>query len=219
MLDLPPEGKWRVAIQYLGHSGFRIVSKSGTVYIDPYFSVEGGHYKRLVKPPFSVNDIKIADLVLVTHDHFDHCDIPSIETIKKNTNAVIVGNAAVERKLHTRTTIMRPEQVLELKGIPVRAVPADHPGETPLGYVITLNEVTIYHAGDTDSVPEKLKCDIALLPAGGTFTMDPKQAEEAAKKLGAKLFIPMHYNTFEPIIVQGGLPGHVMKVGEWVTYG
>lgn len=213
-----PDGDWKVALQFLGHSGFRIVSGHKNIFIDPYFSNEGGAYERLVLSPFDATDIKLADLVLITHDHFDHCDVQALETIKKRTNALIVGNAAVERKLHYKITIMRPVQKLTLRGVDIQAVAATHPGENPLGYILNLNGVTVYHAGDTDSVPEDLKCDIALLPVGGTFTMDSRAAEAAAKKLGAKIFVPMHYDTFEMIEVTDP-PGRPLKVGEWVTYG
>lgn len=217
-MDSPPEGDWKVALQYLGHSGFRIVFGHKTILIDPYLSSEGGSYERLVPAAINASDIKLADLVLITHDHFDHCDKNTIELIKKRTNALIVGNAAVERKLHSKITIMRPIQKLNLRGVDIQATSATHPGESPLGYLITIDDLKIYHAGDTDAVPDGLKCDIALLPVGGTFTMDATTATAAAKKLEAKLFIPMHYDTFEMIKVPNP-PGHVMNPGEWVTYG
>ncbi len=212
-----PEGDWKVALRYLGHSGFRIVGGHKSIYIDPYLS-EGGSMKRLVPPAIGPDDVRLADIVLITHDHFDHCDVQTIETLHKRTNALIVGNAAVERKLHLKITLMRPLQKLNLRGIDVQAVKAEHPGENPLGFLLTISGVTIYHAGDTDSVPDDIKCDIALLPVGGTFTMDAEGAMEAAKKLKAKVMVPMHYDTFEPIKVEEP-PGTVLGVGEWMTYG
>ncbi|HET57937.1 MAG TPA: metal-dependent hydrolase [Deltaproteobacteria bacterium] len=199
-------------ITWLGHAGFRIVSPEGKVIlIDPWF--EGNPLA-----PFGVNDLKEADLLLVTHDHFDHSGDAALIAI--NTGATIVGMPETMRRLCDEEGVPESQIVLGTgmniggtyreDGIEITMVQAFHSSQTgaPAGYIVRMeDEFTIYHAGDTGIFGsmqiwgELFDIDLALLPIGSVFTMDPLQAAMAAKLLRAKRVIPMHYKTF-PVLVQ-----------------
>ncbi len=175
-----------VNIEWIGHATFRISYKDLTIYIDPYIMEE--------QP-------KRADLILITHDHFDHCDERVISMIKRDDTHLVASEAC---KGKVDGIFVRPGGVVEWKGIGIEAVPAYninkpyHPREKNyVGYLIRLGRVTIYHAGDTDHIPEmsslRGKVTVALLPIGGTYTMDPIEAAEAAHTIQPTIAIPMHY--------------------------
>lgn len=171
-----------VEITYLKHAGFKIKG-SVTLYIDPY-EVEG--------------ELEKADIILVTHDHFDHMDMKSIRNLSKDDTVVVYPKGCLVEGYKT-CEIDRGDAV-DVRGVKIRAVPAynvDKPfhKEGNVGYVIEIDGVSIYHAGDTDRIPEmkEIEVDIALLPIGGTYTMNVEEAVEAAKDIRAKHYIPMHY--------------------------
>lgn len=176
-----------VDIEWIGHATFRIHWKGLTIYIDP-FVVE--------------NDPPKADLILITHDHFDHCDRDAVKKLLKgDTHVVAAGDCNPARDVIK----VRPGDFLEWKGIGVEAVPSYnvnkpfHPKDKNyVGYVVRLGQTTIYHAGDTDLIPEmenlKGRVTVALLPIGGTYTMDEVEAAEAVKIIKPTYVIPMHYN-------------------------
>jgi len=152
--------------------------------------------------PHLIRDGEKADLILITHDHFDHLDIASINAVAKD-DTVIVANACCVPRLQGKVAgkvmpIGEGETVSE-KGVDVRAVPGYnyiHPRGSNVGFIFNLGGQTIYHAGDTDHVPEMASLgsiDIALLPIGGTYTMDEREAAEALKVIQAKVVIPIHY--------------------------
>ncbi len=169
-----------VEITWLKHAGFRIKG-SVVIYIDPYE----------IK-----TELEKADLILITHDHFDHMDMKSIRLLSKD-ETVIVG-CVVEGYESFRLSI---GDSVNIKGVEIRAVPAYnvnkpyHKKGECIGYVVNIDGIRIYHAGDTDKIPEmkEIDVDVALLPIGGTYTMDVKEAIEAAKDINAKVFVPMHY--------------------------
>ncbi|MDI6738358.1 MAG: MBL fold metallo-hydrolase [Nanoarchaeota archaeon] len=181
-------------IKWLGHASF-LIEGDKTVYIDPYV---------LPASP------KKADIILVTHEHFDHFDRAKIkELLKQGTEVIIPPGCA--SGLDCKFKIIRSGETIELGAVKVTAVPAYnvnkfrmgnipfHSKDEGFGYVLEMNGIKLYHAGDTDFVPEmkKLKVDIALLPIGGTYTMDAKEAAEAANEIRPKVVIPMHYNTLK----------------------
>lgn len=202
----------KTTIKWLSHAGFQITSNSGKIlYIDPWFENP--------LSAFNINDVKEAAMVLVTHDHFDH--VGQAADVVKKTGGLLVANVETARRLQSESHIpaekvcyfgygMNIGGNLLYEGISVTMTQAFHSTATgaPCGYIIKLEDgTTIYHAGDTglfDSMKifgELYKIDVALLPIGSVFTMDPLQAAWAVKMISPKKVIPMHYKTF-PILIQ-----------------
>jgi L-ascorbate metabolism protein UlaG (beta-lactamase superfamily) len=173
-------------IQWLGHDGFAITTGDLRLVIDPYQLAEA----------------EPADIILITHPHFDHCSSDDIEKVKK-PSTIFVTEAESAKKLAGDVRVVKPGDRLNIMGIDIEAVPAYntdkdfHPKNNGwLGFIITIDGVRVYHAGDTDLIPEmeNLSVDIALLPVSGTYVMTAAEAIEAAKKIKPKVAIPMHYD-------------------------
>jgi L-ascorbate metabolism protein UlaG (beta-lactamase superfamily) len=181
-----------VEITWLKHDAFLLKGDGIVVAIDPY---------ELRSVP------EKADLVLVTHDHFDHCDPNSVRLVAK-PDAVIVAPQNAASKLGKNVRVVKAGDVLTEKGVTIKVVPAYnvrperqrfHPKNYGgVGYLITLAGKTIYHPGDTDLIPEMDslgQVDIALLPVSGTYVMDAQEAAEAVKRIKPTHVIPMHYGS------------------------
>lgn len=188
-----------IEIKWLGHSGF-FIKNHKTIYIDPYNIKENSEK---------------ADIILITHSHYDHCSIADIKSIIKEGTKILL-TADCQSKM-TRfdipidMQIVEPNQELSLGDIKISTLPSynvDKPfhqkAEEWIGYLIKINGVIIYHAGDTDLIPEMQKLTghkqpdkkfIALLPIGGRFTMDVEEAAEAAKLIKPTLAIPIHWGS------------------------
>ena len=159
-----------------------------TVYIDPW----------------GVTTDDKADVLFITHAHYDHFQPDEIEKVRKR-DTKIFAPADVARELSGNVTPVKPGGTIDAGVLKAQAVPAYNTAEERLdmhpkknnwvGYVITLGANTYYHAGDTDHAPElsKVRADVAFLPIGGTYTMDAVEAAEMAKALGPKLAVPMHF--------------------------
>jgi L-ascorbate metabolism protein UlaG (beta-lactamase superfamily) len=174
-------------ITWLGHDGFLIKGDGKAIVIDP----------------FQVKQCEPADVLLVTHEHYDHCSPEDIQKVQE-ASTVIVTEADSAKKLSGDVRVVQPGDKLTVSGIQIEAVPAYntnknfHPKQNGwLGFVLTVDGVRIYHAGDTDLIPEmdSIKADIALLPVSGTYVMTAEEAVEAAKIIKPKLVIPMHYDS------------------------
>ncbi|MBI4173535.1 MAG: MBL fold metallo-hydrolase [Candidatus Aenigmarchaeota archaeon] len=179
----------QVTVEWLGHDSFRIKGAGKVLYIDP-FQVEG----------------EPADLILVTHEHYDHCDPDAVNKLKK-PDAVIVAPENCAAKLGAIRKAVPNTTIIE-KQIDVRVVYAYninkfrepgkvfHPKGFGVGYIITISGKRIYHAGDTDQIPEMAKLgqiDLALLPVSGTYVMTAEEAAQAARTIRPKVAVPMHY--------------------------
>ncbi|MCD6413749.1 MAG: MBL fold metallo-hydrolase [Elusimicrobia bacterium] len=171
---------------WLGHASFRIEG-SKTIYIDPYNLKE---------------EQKKADIVCVTHSHYDHLSVKDIKKIADD-KTVIVAPVDASSKLSGKVKKVNPGDVVEVEGVKIEVYPAYNTNKTfhPksnnwVGYVIEMDGRRIYHAGDTDFIEEmkNLKnIDIALLPVSGTFVMTSEEAAAAAKTINPKIAVPMHW--------------------------
>jgi L-ascorbate metabolism protein UlaG (beta-lactamase superfamily) len=199
-------------IKWLGHAGFQITSEKGKIIIiDPWLTDNP-------LAPCKAEDIAKADFVLVTHDHFDH--VADAARIVRATGATLVGMPETVGRLKAEEGVPDSQIVfgtgmniggtLSSRGVQITMIQAFHSSQTgsPAGYIVKLeDDYTVYHAGDTGIfssmklLGDLFTIDLALLPIGGVFTMDPVQASVAAKLLETKAVIPMHYKTF-PILEQ-----------------
>ncbi len=174
-------------IHWLGHASFRIEEIGKQLYIDPWKLPE--------KAPR-------ADIVFITHSHYDHFSPQDIEKIRKE-GTIFVAPKDVARLIKGEVVAVVPDESYEVAGLKVQTVAAYnlskqfHPKHNNwVGYCITLSTgQCIYHSGDTDSTPQmrKVACDIAFLPCGGTYTMDGKEAAAAANIFNPKAVVPMHW--------------------------
>ena len=179
-------------IQYLGHAGFRLRHKGVEIVIDPYFSGGSELDPRTLTPQF----------ILITHEHFDHCDVPVVKMLARKNKSKIIGPPPVERKLVEKIVKVRPGNKLDYDKFSLRVEPAfHHQSEFPVGYLLDFEGLRVYHAGDTYYNKElaKINTDVALLPIGGHFTMNIDEALKLVEEMSPRIVIPMHYNTFEQI--------------------
>lgn len=209
-------------VTFLGHSSFLINFSDKTVLIDPFFSnaqsgtikfkAQSGtaKFKRLLPCSMKLADLKEVTLILITHKHFDHFNKKEVEKIASRFNAIVVAHSDVLQDLELSNALKHPVTAGEefvLRGVKITVLSAHHPQDFyPVSYLLEFNKQKVFHAGDTSlmdtfSKLQKEKIDMALLPIGGTFTMDVIDAVRATKVIKPKYVIPMHYNTFKEIIV------------------
>ena len=182
MLESTTIGELR--FQRFIQSSFLIKGPDVVIYVDPH-RIEAGEK---------------ADLILVTHEHFDHLDTAAVDVLLKK-DTVIVASAACAKKLGDRATIVALEEggTTSVKGVDIRAVAGyndHHPRGFNVGFVFSVAGQKVYHAGDTGRVPEMMELgpiDVALIPIGGTYTMDEEEAAALVRDLKPRVVIPMHY--------------------------
>lgn len=184
-----------VKITWLGHDSFKI-SDGKTLYIDPY----------------KIKSVGKADIVLISHEHFDHLSIDDIKKVTNNNTSIVAAKQCADALRNVgakEVVIVKPGENVNVQGIVIEAVAAYntnkinpdtrkpfHPKEdNKVGFVVTINNVRIYHAGDTDAIQEmkNIRTDVALLPVSGTYVMTAEEAAEAVKMIKPKIAIPMHY--------------------------
>lgn len=180
-------------IEVLCHSSIKI-NKEKIMYIDPF---------RINK---NYND---ADIIFITHDHYDHYSEEDIDKIKKQDTIIVAPKKLFTKILEKgfekdNIITVEPNKKYNVKGINFETIPAYninkqfHPKENAwVGYIIELEGVKYYIAGDTDITPEnkEVKCDVAFVPVGGTFTMNYKEAAELVNEIKPKIAIPIHYGS------------------------
>jgi L-ascorbate metabolism protein UlaG (beta-lactamase superfamily) len=184
------------ALDWLGHSGFRLRAGRATVYIDPY-RVSPGAPK--------------ADVILVTHGHYDHFSPQDIELLS-HERTWLVAPAAVAERVSGNVLSIAPGEMLEdelVRGVAMAAVAAYNtskrdpdgnvfhsPAAGFVGYDLNVRGERLYHAGDTDVIPEMdsvAGVDVALLPVSGTYVMTALEAAEAARRIAPRVAVPMHW--------------------------
>ena len=180
-------------IEVLYHSSIRI-SKNKIIYIDPF------------KIDKNYND---ADIVFITHDHFDHYSEEDIDKVINENTTIIIPKELLTKILGkgiNKNAVITVESNKEymVQGIKFETIPAYntnktfHPKENDwVGYIITLDGIRYYIAGDTDITEEnrKVKCDVAFVPVGGTYTMDFKEAAQLINEIQPKIAVPIHYGS------------------------
>ncbi|MEK6844608.1 MAG: MBL fold metallo-hydrolase [Nanoarchaeota archaeon] len=187
-------------IEFLGHCGFMISNGNG---------------KRIAIDPYNISDkAGKADLILITHSHYDHCSIKDITKLVKKGTIIITtpdGQSKITKIEGVDMQIMEVGNEMAFGHIKIEALPAYnigknfHPkGEGWVGYLIKINNLIIYHAGDSDKIPEMEKLTgygkhgndfVALLPVSGTYVMSAEEAFEAASLMKCSFAIPMHYGS------------------------
>lgn len=173
-------------IHWLGHDTFKITGEK-VIYTDP----------------FKIKKKDVADIILVTHEHYDHCSPDDISKLV-GPNTVVVATADCAGKITEKTKTIKPGDSIEVMGIKVEAVPSYNTNKKFhtkdrgwVGYIFTSGGQRIYLAGDTDHIPEMkgIKADIALLPVSGTYVMTAEEAAQAALDIKPRVAIPMHYGS------------------------
>jgi L-ascorbate metabolism protein UlaG (beta-lactamase superfamily) len=185
-----------VKISWLGHDGFKI-KNAKVVYIDPY-EIKGGEK---------------ADILLISHDHDDHCSPEDVERIVSEKTTVVTTAESKRQLSKTKAReirVAKPGEKIVIDGVSIETVPAYnvnkfrspgqpfHPKQNEmLGFITTMNGVRIYHAGDTDLIPEmeRFNVDIACIPVSGTYVMTAEEAAESTRRIKPKIAIPMHYGS------------------------
>ena len=184
-----------IKVHWLGHDSF-VLQGSRTLVLDPFKA--RGDYK--------------ADVLLISHEHFDHLSPDDIRRFADASTTIVAPKMCEgpPRPFPQEKRIVSPGSRLELKGVRIEAIPAYNlnkfrePGKVfhpkadgKVGYVVTLDGVRFYHAGDSDATPEmmSLDVDVAFLPVSGTYVMTAEEAAEAAKAMKVKVVVPMHIET------------------------
>jgi len=191
-----------IEIEFLGHSGFLISTEDG---------------KKIIVDPYNLSEKAVknkADYIFITHSHYDHCSIKDIEKIVKPETTIVVPADAQSKitkleKVNMQVIEADDKLSFDEDKIKVEAIPAynlDKDFHTKadgwVGYLFKFDRVIIYHAGDTDKIPEMEKLSgygkhgqefIALLPVSGTYVMTADEAADVAKTLNIDIAIPMHY--------------------------
>jgi L-ascorbate metabolism protein UlaG (beta-lactamase superfamily) len=188
-----------LVIRFLGHGSFFMAYGGKVIHVDPVSSE--ADYSALPK----------ADLILITHDHYDHFDAKAVEAIQ-TPSTQIIGNADVGRAL-PGVLVMKNGDVRAVDGVKIEAVPAYnvqhmrepglpfHPRGVGNGYIVTLGDTRLYIAGDTENIPEMKqlkKIDIAFLPMNLPYTMTPEMVADAAKAFKPAILYPYHYGETDP---------------------
>ncbi|MEM4438725.1 MAG: MBL fold metallo-hydrolase [Pyrobaculum sp.] len=188
-----------IEIFWLGHDSFRIVGGGFVLYIDPY-QIQVGEPK--------------ADLVLITHEHFDHCEPVSIRRISKPSTIVVAPTIAKNCVAKATQNIVEISvgEVKEFGGVKITAYPAYnlnkfrdpakgvvfHPRQDGrVAYLIEIGGVKIFHTGDSDFVPEfrEIRADVAMVPVSGVYVMTPQEAADFVNTIQPAVAIPMHYGS------------------------
>ncbi len=196
-------------IEVFCQNSIRIESEAGRIYVDPF---------QMKEAP------KDAAFVLITHDHYDHFSPEDIEKVAGRDTVLIVPEkmekkAKKEAGSFGRIETVRPGEKKEINGLSFETVASYnlmkpfHPKSAGwVGYIVNAGGKRIYIAGDTDAVQEarEVKCDIALVPVGGTYTMDAKKAAELVNEMKPEVAIPVHYGSV------AGKPGDGKEFAEMV---
>jgi L-ascorbate metabolism protein UlaG (beta-lactamase superfamily) len=172
-------------IHWLGHASFRIEAEGQVIYIDPW----------------KLELTKEADLILITHGHRDHLSPDDLTQIAGPETVIICAEPYVAQ-IEGDVRGITAGETMTVGPVKIEAVPSynidkpNHPKDAGnVGYILEIGGRRIYHAGDTDLIPamDAIACDVALLPMGGTYTMNAKEAAEAVARIKPQVVVPMHW--------------------------
>lgn len=189
-------------IRWLGHASFR-VDGSKTIYFDP----------------FRIDEGRKADIIFVSHKHYDHCSKEDILKILKPETKIVTEKDSAKILGLDNMIVVKPYDKFAINGIEIEALPAynvtkpNHPKENGwLGFLVRMDNISIYHAGDTDLIEEmrNITADVALIPVypDSKYVMNPNEAAQATYYLKARVIVPMHYG------VIGGSKQEALEVRE-----
>ena len=186
-----------IKIKWLGHDSFSIISNI-----------------KIITDPYKITKQDKADLILISHNHFDHLSIDDLKTVSTDNTTIVAANECIDMLTgfaFKEKIGMLPNEEKTVRGIKIKTIRAYnldkinpetkkpfHPKEdNKVGFLIELNGTTIYHTGDTDLIPEMadLKPDIVLVPVSGTYVMTANEAAKAIDRIKPKIVIPMHFGT------------------------
>lgn len=186
-----------VQIRWYGHDTFTLTHNDQTVCFDPY----------------KLNKEISADIVLISHNHFDHLSNDDLNKVTSEKTVIVAAKECLEKiKAKNKEIIgLDPNQEKTVEGIKIRTIPAYnidkinpdtkkpfHPKEdNKVGFIVTINNTSFYHTGDSDNISDmnELKPDVLFVPVSGTYVMTANEAASATQKIQPKLAIPMHYGT------------------------
>jgi L-ascorbate metabolism protein UlaG (beta-lactamase superfamily) len=206
-----------IKLQWFGHASFKITDGNTVIYIDPWKLKETKHD---------------ATLILVSHSHYDHYSAPDIEKVSNfNTRLVASGDVITAEG---KGDVLKPGQTIAIGEVNITGIPAYNPDKqfhpkanNWLGFVIETGGKRIYYAGDTDETPEMdalQNIDLALLPAGGTYTMNADEAANATRQFKPKRAIPYHWGDIvgsktdaDAFAKKAGCPVSVLKPGDIIN--
>ncbi|MBI3291667.1 MAG: MBL fold metallo-hydrolase [Elusimicrobia bacterium] len=172
-------------VTWFKQAGIRIKKGGTVIYLDPW----------------NLEESDQADLIFITHEHFDHLSERDIHRLRGPAGTLVVP-ATVGHLVKKVSRLVKPGDAFEVRGVKVSVVPAYNPRKEYhpkhkewVGYVLEVEGVRYYHAGDTDVIPDmqQIKTDVAFLPTGGTYTMDGKEARKAVEMIQPQLAIPIHW--------------------------
>ena len=205
--------------KWFGHASIKLIGEK-IIYIDPF------------QIPKAFSD---ADIILCTHDHYDHCSIDDIKKVMKETTTLVCPPDCLSKFkgfLVKEVIPVEPGQEITVKGVSIETIPAYnvnkfrapgmpfHPKDNYwVGYVVTIGGLRIYHSGDTDKIPEMSllhDIDLAFMAVGGTYTMTASEAVEAVLSFRPKKALPIHYGSVvgsvsDAITFREGLSAHKIK--------
>ena len=195
-------------IQYLWHSFFKISFQGATLLVDPFIKMPEGEntFKPCMICPADAQKIKGIDFICISNEQFDHFDKKTIELIARRDRAVVVGHESVLNELDIPSNLKHCVKIgdtFSLGGVRIEVKNAHYPNSFyPLSFYFSKGGESLFFAGNTDLMDSfsEIKSDVALLPIGGSSTMDVIDAVRATKTMKPKYVIPMHYNSFPTIL-------------------
>lgn len=177
------------SIHWLHHASFRLEVSGKIIYLDPW----------------KIRDKIKADYIFVTHEHYDHLSVPDILELSRNSTVIICPVNRMDDITGGKITRLKPGEKHSDGFVKAEAMPAYNTGKSfhekssqKNGYVFEIGGSVFYQAGDTDFIPEMKnlkKIDVAFLPVGGTYTMDPGEAAAAAEAIKPGIAVPMHWGS------------------------